>query len=47
MKNYEEPMRYKFITKLGNWYERKVLEDTRVLDYKEKINLGDLKYDQR
>lgn len=29
----EEPMRYKFETRLGNWYERKVLEETKMKDY--------------
>lgn len=38
----EEPMRYNYITRLGNWYERKVLEETRMKDYEEKKRNGEL-----
>jgi hypothetical protein len=44
MNKIEEPMRYNYITRLGNWYERKVLEEVRRKDYDEKVKAGELKH---
>lgn len=38
----EEPMRFNHVTRLGNWYERQVLEESNMKDYllkKEKKTL--------
>lgn len=42
----EEPMRYNNITRLGNWYERKVLEETRAKDYQQAKAQSTLKHTQ-
>jgi hypothetical protein len=36
MKMSEEPMRFKPLTRLGNWYERQVLEESNMKDYLDK-----------
>jgi hypothetical protein len=36
MKSTEEPMRYKHLTRLGNWYERQILEESKMKDYLDK-----------
>lgn len=38
-------MRYKFETRLGNWYERKVLEETKVKDFVQKRSNQQLQCD--